>query len=26
MEAYGINLSPIAARYCELLELSDAAD
>jgi len=21
-----INLSPIAARYCELLELSDAAD
>ncbi|NTG58044.1 replication protein C, partial [Agrobacterium rhizogenes] len=26
IEAYGINLSPIAARYCELLELSDAAE
>ncbi|MFW8642733.1 helix-turn-helix domain-containing protein [Rhizobium beringeri] len=26
MEAYGINLSPIAARYCEFFELSDAAD
>nr|QCL09542.1 replication C N-terminal domain protein [Rhizobium rhizogenes] len=26
VEAYGINLSPVAARYCELLELSDAAE
>lgn len=26
VEAYGINLSPIAARYCELLELSDGAE
>ncbi|WP_245372434.1 plasmid replication protein RepC [Rhizobium leguminosarum] len=26
VEAYGINLSPIAARYCEFFELSDAAD
>ncbi|WP_245472543.1 plasmid replication protein RepC [Rhizobium jaguaris] len=26
VEAYGINLSPIAARYSELLDLADAAD
>ncbi|NTG30093.1 replication protein C [Agrobacterium rhizogenes] len=26
IEAYGINLSPIAARYCELFELSDGAE
>ncbi|NTJ35994.1 replication protein C [Agrobacterium rhizogenes] len=26
IEAYGINLSPIAARYSELLNLADAAD
>ncbi|NTG31994.1 replication protein C [Agrobacterium rhizogenes] len=26
VEAYGINLSPVAARYSELLDLADAAD
>lgn len=26
LEAHGINLSPIAARYCELLEHADAAE